>query len=105
MLPQRKRAHPYIVSTPDTCGGSARIDGTRFPVRSVVVYILRQGMTPEEMVETWDHLSLAAIYDALSYYYDHKDEIDRDIELNSEEYWQKRLGPNWNPVGSTSTKT
>lgn len=55
------------------------IRGTRFPVRSVVEYVLRQGTTPEEMVRTWRHLTLAAVYDALSYYYDHKAEIDRDI--------------------------
>jgi uncharacterized protein (DUF433 family) len=105
MQPQPKRKHPYIVATPDTCGGSPRIEGTRFPVRSVVVYVLRQGMTPEELVQTWDHLSLAAIYDALSYYYDFQEEIERDIEENTEEYWQQRLGPNWNSSASTSTKT
>ena len=55
------------------------IRGTRFPVRSVVEYVLRQGMTPEEMVRQWRHLTLAKVYAALSYYYDHKVEIDRDI--------------------------
>ena len=32
------------------------------------------------------HLSLAQIYDALSFYYDHQAEIDADIEANREEH-------------------
>lgn len=55
------------------------IRGTRFPVRSVVIYVLRQGMTPEEMVREWPHLKLEHVYDALSFYYDHRTEIDREI--------------------------
>ena len=71
--------HPHVWRRPGVCGGAPVIRGTRFPVRSVVEYVLRQGMTPEEMVRGWPHLSLAQIYDALSFYYDHKSEIDRDI--------------------------
>lgn len=51
--------HPYVKKLPGVCGGERVIAGTRFPVRSVVVYILHQGMTPEEMVAYWDYLSLA----------------------------------------------
>jgi len=71
--------HPSVVRKPGVCGGAPVIRGTRFPVRSVVEYVLRQGMTPEEMVRQWRHLTLAQVYAALSYYYDHKVEIDRDI--------------------------
>ena len=76
--------HPYVNRTPGVCGGHPVIRGTRFPVRSVVEYVLRQGMTPEELVREWDFLSLAQVYDALSYYHDHKAEIDRDIRRNLE---------------------
>jgi uncharacterized protein (DUF433 family) len=55
------------------------IRGTRFPVRSIVGCVLRQGMAPEELVREWKHLTLAQVYGALSYYYDHKAEIDREI--------------------------
>lgn len=77
--------HPYIVSHKDICGGSPVIRGTRFPVRSVVNYVLRQGVSPEELVGEFSQLTLAQVYDALSYYYDHKDDIDRDLRQNSEE--------------------
>jgi len=65
--------------------GSPVIRGTKFPVRSVVNYLLRQGISPEELVGEFSHLTLAQVYDALSYYYDHKEAVDQDLEQNAEE--------------------
>jgi uncharacterized protein (DUF433 family) len=62
------------------------IAGTKFPVRSVVNHVLRQGMTPEELAAEFRHLSLAQIHDALSYYYDHQGDIDQDIAANTEDH-------------------
>ena len=59
---------------------------------SIVGYVLRQGMTPEEVVRQWTHLTLAQIYDALSFYYDHKTEIDRDIKANERALRQLKQG-------------
>jgi uncharacterized protein (DUF433 family) len=36
-------------------------------------------MSPEELIKEFSHLTLPQVYDALSYYYDNKEEIDRDI--------------------------
>lgn len=72
----------HVERRPGVCGGDPVIRGTRFPVRSVVVYVLRMGMTPEEMVREWHHLTLAQVYGALAYYYDHKAEVDRSIRAN-----------------------
>ena len=85
-MPQtvEKVKHAYIVSRKGYCGGRPIIAGTKFPVSSVVNYILKQGMTPEELVKEFPHLSFSQIYDALSYYYDHKEEMDKDIESSSE---------------------
>ncbi len=80
-----EKPHPYIAADKDYCGGSPVIAGTKFPVRSVVNYVLRQGITPEELVKEFSHLTLAQVYDALSYYYDHKKEIDRELEENAED--------------------
>lgn len=81
-----KIAHPHITSDPAICGGSAVIAGTRFPVRSVVIYVLRHGLTPEELVAKFAHLTLAQVHDALAYYYDNRPEIDHEIAANSEEH-------------------
>jgi uncharacterized protein (DUF433 family) len=75
--------HPYIISQADLCGGSPVIKGTKFPVRSVVNYVLQQGLSPEELVKEFSHLTLAQVYDALSFYYDHKEAIDQDIRENA----------------------
>ena len=83
--PAEKIDHPYIVSRAHYCGGSPVIKGTKFPVRSVVNYVLRQGISPEELVGEFSHLTLAQVYDALSYYYDHKESVDQDLQENSQE--------------------
>ncbi len=77
--PKLKTKHPYIVSLGTHCGGSPVISGTKFPVRSVVFYVLKQGMTPEELVKEFSHLSLQQVYDALSYYYENQGKIDKEL--------------------------
>ena len=74
--------HPHVERRKGVQGGIPVIRGTRFPVRSVAIYVLRLGMTPEEMVAEWKHLTLAQIHGALAYYYDHRAEIDRSIRAN-----------------------
>jgi uncharacterized protein (DUF433 family) len=73
---------PRIVSTPGTCGGRPRIAGTRMRVQDVVMW-RDGGMSAEEMVEQFD-LTPGQIRDALSYYHDHRDEIERDIREDEE---------------------
>ena len=81
-----KVAHPHITSNPQICGGSPIIEGTRFPVRSVVSYILHQGLSPEELVSRFSHLNLAQVHDALAYYYDNCAEIQQDLDANGEQH-------------------
>jgi len=85
-----KVAHPHITHDPAVCGGSAIIHGTRFPVRSVAMYVLQHGLTPEELVAKFSHLSLAQIHDALAYYYDNRQEVEREIAENREEHMKQR---------------
>ena len=59
--------------------GVAKLIGTRSKVRQVVMD-MHNGMTPSQIHDAYPHLSLAQIHAALAYYYDHKDEIDADIE-------------------------
>jgi uncharacterized protein (DUF433 family) len=87
-----KMDHPYIVSHKDYCGGSPVIKGTKFPVRSIVNYVLCQGISPEEMVREFSHLTLAQVYDALSYYYDHKEAIDQAQENSEEKLRPEKAG-------------
>ena len=75
--------HPHIVSDSHLCGGSPRIEGSRIPVRTIAVYVLHHGTAPEALLGYYPQLSLAAIYDALSYYYDNREEIDAEIAANA----------------------
>lgn len=74
-----KTEHPHIVRHPRICGGSPIIRGTRITVR-LLATLIRGGATPEEIIQDYSHLELAQVYDALSYYFDHREEIDREIE-------------------------
>jgi len=85
----RKIKHPYIVSHKTHCGGSPIIAGTKFPVKSVVYYVLKQGMTPEELVREFKHLKLEYIYDAISYYYENKEEIDIELAITESSLREK----------------
>ena len=85
-----KVAHPHITINPQVCGGSPIIEGTRFPVRSIVSYILHHGLSPEELVSRLPHLNLAQIHDALAYYYDNRDEIQQDLDANREQHVRQR---------------
>lgn len=73
--------HPYIESIPDILGGEPIIRGTRTPVRAIVEH-WRFGHVVEEIIEHLPCLRSAQIFDALSYYEDHREEIDRYILLN-----------------------
>jgi uncharacterized protein (DUF433 family) len=74
-------AHPYIVADDQILGGEPIIRGTRTPVRAVVE-TWRLGVAPEEIPVGLPHLNLAQVFDALSYYSEHQDEINAYIERN-----------------------
>jgi uncharacterized protein (DUF433 family) len=83
--------HAYVEVVEKVTGPQAMIKGTRIPV-SIIVGYLRQGETPESLVENiLPHLTLAQVYDALSYYYDHQDEIEQEIIENTAEYGRAYL--------------
>jgi uncharacterized protein (DUF433 family) len=54
------------------------------------MYVLQHGLTPEELVAKFPHLSLAQIHDALAYYYDNRQEIENEITENREAHVKQR---------------
>jgi uncharacterized protein (DUF433 family) len=73
--------HRYIVREEAILGGEPIVVGTRTPVRAVVE-LWRLGVVPEEIPSHLPHLTLAQVFDALSYYADHQAEIQGYIEQN-----------------------
>ena len=73
--------HYYIVTDVNILSGEPIIRGTRTSVRAIVE-LWRMGIPPEEIPRRLPHLTLVQVFDALSYYSDHQDEINAHIERN-----------------------
>ena len=73
--------HVYVVQDEEILSREPVIKGSRTPVRAVVE-LWRLGYSPEAIPHELPHLSLAAVFDALSYYSDHQEEINGYIERN-----------------------
>jgi len=65
-----------------------RIAGTGITVRRIVGWY-RLGLSPEEIADRIEHLSLAQVHAALAYYHANQAEIDAD--LMAEEVWGDQL--------------
>jgi len=73
--------HLYVGRDDSILSGEPIIKGTRTPVRAIVE-TWRMGVSPEDITTHLPHLSLAQVFDALSYFADHQQEIMRHIERN-----------------------
>jgi uncharacterized protein (DUF433 family) len=60
-------------------GPKARIAGHRIRVQDVVIWHERLGWSADEIVQQYPTLTHADVYAALTYYWDHHDEIERAI--------------------------
>lgn len=71
----------HIEMTTGVCGGKPRIAGHRITVQNIVVIWHEQmGMSPDEILLHYPSINLSDIYAALAYYYDHREEIRKQIE-------------------------
>ncbi len=90
MLALKELKHPYISRKKGIQGGGAVVTGTRIPV-STLIHWYKAGKEIYEILEMYPQLSPSKVHDALSYYYNHKEEVDREIELvQNEHHWQKK---------------
>jgi uncharacterized protein (DUF433 family) len=70
-----KALDDHIQLTPDTVGGRPRIRGRRIAVQDIAIWHERLGKSADEIAAEYD-LTLADVYAALAYYFDHREEID-----------------------------
>lgn len=73
-----------IERNPTLRGGRPIIAGTGTTVRAIVG-LYKLGLIAEEIATQLPHLNLAQVYAALTYYHLHVDEIEADIQADSEE--------------------
>ena len=88
----------HIEIDPEVLGGEPHIAGHRIGVSDVAIWVNVHQMSAEQIAAKF-HLTLGEVYAALAYYYDHKDEIDRDIEEERRhvEEMARRYPHGWNP--------
>ena len=82
--------HPHITEDPKISQGSPVIQGTRTRIIDIIIEYEYLGKTPDEIVNAHPHLNLAQIHDAISYYYDYREEIDRDISQRKDKIEELR---------------
>ena len=59
--------------------GRPRIAGHRITVENIVIWHERLGKSADEIASDYD-ITLADVYAALAYYFDHRHEIDQSLE-------------------------
>ncbi len=75
--------------------GIPMIEGTSMKVIELVMEKLAYRWSPEELHFQHPYLSLGQIHSVLAYYWDHSEEIDKEIShcLKNVEKLRKRAGP------------
>lgn len=71
----------HIEMTPGVAGGKPRIAGHRSTVQTIVIWHEHLGRTADVIAAEYS-LTLAEVYAALAYYFDHQAEIDRSIKAD-----------------------
>ncbi len=74
----------HIEITPGILGGKPRIAGHRIRVMDIVAWHEKRGMTPDEILSLYPSLTLADVYAALTYYFDHREEIELEFEREAQ---------------------
>ena len=75
----------HIVQDPAFYGGKPCIDNYKISVHDIAESH-NQGFMPEQIIaEHYPELTLAQVYAALAYYYEHKAQIDREIAEEAKE--------------------
>lgn len=71
-------SYPHIVKAP---GEPARLERhKRARVSQIALDYTEYGWSPDEIQRQHPYLTLAEVHSALAYYFDHVEEIDREIE-------------------------
>ncbi len=68
--------HPFVDKNMDICDGSPIIMGTRTRVIHIAIEYEILGHSPDEIINSHPYLNLSQIHDALSFYYENREELD-----------------------------
>ena len=68
-----------VVRKDNIAGGVPILEGTRIRVSDIVVFSEHHGLSPEEITRELLSITIADVYSALTYYYEHPREIREEI--------------------------
>jgi uncharacterized protein (DUF433 family) len=88
-----KTEYPHVVSRPGAVAGRPRVAGTRLAVW-LIASLWQRGTGAAELLDMYPDLTPAALHSALAFYYDHKAEVDAEIEANRPENVMRSLRSN-----------
>lgn len=91
-MPVAKTGYEHVILNGDNVPVIAE---TNMKVIELILGKMAYGWSPEELHFQHPYLTLGQIYSALAYYWDHKEELDRDIErrLQFVDQVQRAMGP------------
>jgi uncharacterized protein (DUF433 family) len=72
--------------------GTARIEGTRYKVLHLAAEHYHYGWSAEEMLRQHPDLRPEEVYAALTYFYDHRDDLVRQMQEQAETVERLRAG-------------
>ena len=89
----------HITKTPGVCGGRACIAGHRIRVMDIAVWHEMRGYSPDQIIDLFAGITLADVHAALTYYFDHRQEIEDEFRREDEwADWVKTNIPSKIPV-------
>ncbi len=77
-----------VVERDEVCGGSPILEGTRIRVSDIVVEYEHKGLSPEEIAREFPTISIADVFSALKFYYEHPKKIREEI-IEREKFFAK----------------
>lgn len=69
----------HVTITPGVASGKPHIVGHRITVQNIAIWHERMGKSADEICTEYD-LMLSEVYAALTFYFDHREDIDQSIE-------------------------
>src|SRR3954452_7008496 len=74
---------PFVQETPGVSGGYPCVGNSRVPVRLIVEYT-RAGLSVDDILDKYPHLTVEQIRGALDYYAAYPARVDEDIATNAQ---------------------
>jgi uncharacterized protein (DUF433 family) len=81
-------AYPHVVKESTSPARLEKHPRTR--VAMIVMDYLARGLSPEEIVRHYPYLTVSEVHAAMTYYHDHRDEIDAEIKAELDELDDKQ---------------